>query len=256
MEKREIEYKTRLVAFLDILGFSNQVNISVSDSNKRNAIYKALNYLIEEKQYIDNCNKNYHSDQCFYSTQSDCIVISYQFYYRSGALYNLLEDIYSLEREMSSLGFILRGGITIGELYHDKQNVFGPALVEAVNLEENVSKTPRVIISVENYKKAIEESSINESKDDKKFIDHRLRLADDGYYFLDFLNFNPELDELDDYLANLEEWRKIIIQGLKENLENRNVYLKYEWLANYFNEIISLNNQLTKQLPIIELKKI
>ena len=43
-------------------------------------------------------------------------------------------------------GRAIRGGITIGEVYCDSNYVDGPALVEAVSLEEKVAKDPRVLI--------------------------------------------------------------------------------------------------------------
>nr|WP_317187917.1 hypothetical protein [Acinetobacter gerneri] len=41
---------------------------------------------------------------------------------------------------------LLRGALTIGEIYHDENMVFGPAMVEAYELESKVAEFPRIIL--------------------------------------------------------------------------------------------------------------
>lgn len=43
-------------------------------------------------------------------------------------------------------GFLLRGGITIGEIVHDGECVFGPALNRAYELESQIAKYPRFVL--------------------------------------------------------------------------------------------------------------
>ena len=43
--------------------------------------------------------------------------------------------------------FLLRGGVTIGDLFHQQGIIFGPALVEAVKIEETDAMYPRFICS-------------------------------------------------------------------------------------------------------------
>jgi hypothetical protein len=45
----------------------------------------------------------------------------------------------------AALGFWIRGGITIGELVHNNDVVFGPALNRAHELESKVAEYPRII---------------------------------------------------------------------------------------------------------------
>ena len=37
-----------------------------------------------------------------------------------------------------------RGGVAIGDIYHDDEAVFGPGLVRAYDIESNVAKFPRI----------------------------------------------------------------------------------------------------------------
>jgi hypothetical protein len=45
------------------------------------------------------------------------------------------------------IGFLLRGGATIGPLYHSQGAVFGKALVDAYDIESRTSTYPRVVLS-------------------------------------------------------------------------------------------------------------
>lgn len=47
---------------------------------------------------------------------------------------------------MLDLGFLTRGAITVGELYHIDNMIFGPALIEAVSLKKE-AVYPRLICS-------------------------------------------------------------------------------------------------------------
>lgn len=53
--------------------------------------------------------------------------------------------------ELLCLGHLSRGAVVVGELYHRDNIVFGPALIEAVRLEESEAFYPRIIISDEAF---------------------------------------------------------------------------------------------------------
>ncbi len=44
-------------------------------------------------------------------------------------------------------GFLVRGGLTLGQLHHKDNLVFGPALNEAVQIEQEEAFYPRILIS-------------------------------------------------------------------------------------------------------------
>jgi hypothetical protein len=49
----------------------------------------------------------------------------------------------------TGLGFLVRGGITIGDIVHDEEVVFGPALNRAYHLEHDIAKYPRIVVDPE-----------------------------------------------------------------------------------------------------------
>lgn len=52
----------------------------------------------------------------------------------------------------NSVGWLVRGGITIGDFYIDDMFVWGAALVKAYELEEKIAVYPRVILDEKNQK--------------------------------------------------------------------------------------------------------
>jgi hypothetical protein len=44
-------------------------------------------------------------------------------------------------------GVFVRGGIAVGSLHHDNSMVFGPALVEAYRLQQELARFPRIVLS-------------------------------------------------------------------------------------------------------------
>ena len=49
----------------------------------------------------------------------------------------------------ASQGVWVRGGVTVGNILHDDDVVFGPALNRAYELESKVAKFPRIVLDVE-----------------------------------------------------------------------------------------------------------
>lgn len=89
------------------------------------------------------------------STFSDHIVISFELEelkklggneYFSGII-TAEKLISSLALESLRLGMLIRGGATLGHLHHKGGVVFGPAMVEAYELESSVATYPRVVVS-------------------------------------------------------------------------------------------------------------
>jgi hypothetical protein len=77
------------------------------------------------------------------TTFSDNVVISANKPKKS--LPRFLSMAVGLQLATTMQGFLMRGGITMGNIVHDKRAVFGPALNRAYELESKIAKYPRVI---------------------------------------------------------------------------------------------------------------
>lgn len=111
--------------------------------------------------------------------------------------------------------FPVRGAVSVGPLMFTDKFLFGPALVDAVQLEK-AAVFPRVLLSETVLKYIRTESSCS-----------KLVLRDsDGGAFLHYLN---------DADCWLESHRDYVQQGMHENTGRIHERQKYEWLAQYHN---------------------
>jgi hypothetical protein len=134
------------------------------------------------------------------------------------------------------IGLLVRGGITIGKLYHSSGVVFGEAMVDAYNLESRVAIYPRVAVSSRVY------SRIPEA-DRPEY----LRLDRDGIWHLDYLtpmipNAVPSGETFSD---DMRKWVSDLLQIIDSNIktfEERqrwNELAKWAWFRNEFSELIA-----------------
>lgn len=167
-------YENRLVAFIDILGFGALVEESAENINVAQTILSALTSMLPDNlqkeadatlnydripagevanaeatlaKFNENVRKSYQIDISFFS---DCIVLS-----------ALTDNVMSKQMLLDIVGkfsmrlwsenrLLLRGGLTVGKLYHVNGGpVFGPAMNRAYYLESKLAKNPRILIDSE-----------------------------------------------------------------------------------------------------------
>lgn len=165
MIKDVSSYEVRIVAYIDILGWSNSINKKIYDichyENLLNDIAKyAENFSPHMKEKIKKCvGENAIADyiDIEFSYFSDCLALS--------APVNSAESIFKILAVINDIllrnNFLIRGGITAGELYHHKGIIFGAALIEAVELEKNATYS-RILCSNDLIKRL--------GENEKKFI--------------------------------------------------------------------------------------
>ncbi|WP_372400212.1 hypothetical protein ABMY26_31845 [Azospirillum sp. HJ39] len=152
-------YTERLVAFVDILGWSSYCKrsaeadvVAVADLLQRQVIATEMMdrnrdlYSAYTKEKVRATpgilpNPLHQAVEC--SAFSDSIVLSMpaSFGWR-------ICGIGGLCRDLLQLGFLTRGAVTVGKLHHRNGMVFGPALVRAVELEKT-AVFPRIVVDAE-----------------------------------------------------------------------------------------------------------
>jgi hypothetical protein len=162
--EEKIYYEDRLIAFIDILGFSNMVEQSDGDLSKFQMIldfvtdlqqsvkdrYEFQQYHEEHMKIIKRNSifkdKEYENPSEFdYALFSDSAVLTMKFQ-ESQSLVSLVSDIGLLQAKYMARGMLLRGGITYGKVYHKDSVCFGPGFIKAYELERDHAKHPRIII--------------------------------------------------------------------------------------------------------------
>lgn len=122
------EYADRYVAFLDILGFSDLTKKAHKDLNWRSFLRKLI---IELRDTFPAAVA--HSNFRFVNF-SDSIVMSARM--NRDGLGVIIRSATIVMSNMLSRGILLRGGIAGGNLHHDDQLMFGPALLDAYEFEK------------------------------------------------------------------------------------------------------------------------
>ena len=250
-------YTNRVIAFIDILGFKDMIE----NKSKFSYIYEQLLFLkgrensekwnlelieIEEDAQKKDVTRFDISKSVICTCFSDTIVVSAEYIQENinEVVSTLIANISQFGAKLISEGILIRGAITIGELFHSKDGViFGKALIDAHNLEKK-AKYPRIILS----NKLI--SNLNYpccSKRERYPYHQYINRFDDGFVGFHQMIYYQVLESwtkmTDCQLKNdLEKIRHIIIKGLDASFENPEVYEKYNWLKCQYNELIILRD--------------
>ncbi len=187
-------YTERVVMYADILGFTKAVNEPKAGSVPGEGLVRMLHAW-------KNTDPSLTMPDAEFSMLSDSLFMSGG-NPNSNTMREFLRTVGRFQVAMLFNGFALRGGVAVGEVYHKDNIVFGPAVVEAVNLEKRIAVYPRVVLS-EAARDRVETARVLEDSD--------------GLHYVDFL---PDSD--DQLLTTpLEETydrvRRAIVSGLRSS---------------------------------------
>jgi hypothetical protein len=139
-----------------------------------------------------------------------------------GEIGNALITSGLLQVQLSIRGWFVRGAVCIGDLYMDKDIVFGPALVEAYDLERCTARDPRVVLS-EACLKAVERHT--------QYYAHRhespqavdVAIYVDGVGFVNYLSLavSQMVEQRRDAIPILAQHRDSVTKMLKKSRNDR-----------------------------------
>ena len=149
---QKIHFEDRAVAFIDVLGFKKVVNAAVQERSKHTEL-EALVDLLESvvpklDETVDRAVPNYLLPRHIYI--SDSIILSAPLTSSEMSSYRglsiLVMRVIQISHMLLSKGYLLRGGISVGPVWHTTQNIVGPAYQEAYRIETE-TLVPRVELS-------------------------------------------------------------------------------------------------------------
>lgn len=228
------DYEDRLVAFIDVLGFSEMVYDTATDVNKLRHLTAALKSLYD-RIWLWEADGSYSS---FAFTQfSDSIVIS-SLAGTADSFEMLQQLLLGVMELVDSYDVLVRGGIARGQLIHDSVMVVGPAMVEAYHLESKKAIYPRIIIAKElreQIEQDLEESIHTQTTlSEVPGFSRLFKTDDDGWSYLDYVNPNEayfHILDKDDHLKALEQ---LVQKGLQH--QDERVREKFPWLVKKIEE--------------------
>ena len=123
-------------------------------------------------------------------------------------------------------GILIRGAISLGELYIDEVIVWGKALVDAVELEENIAIFPRILISTH----VINKLKQNDFADSDKGFEYAFKVLkdDDGNYSVNI--FDPDTPVQSKQM--IDKIRNKTLKKIEVTKRDR-VLQKLQWYLNY-----------------------
>jgi hypothetical protein len=255
------EYEQRYVAFIDILGFKELIRDSARASShgpaKLTSIFNALNLNFDgfKKDYNEKSQSGKEDADLRVNSFSDFVVVS-SLATKSG--FNLLLFvIWCVARDWLSKGYLCRGGIAKGSVIHiggtngNPGMVFGPAFIEAYQLEQDIADFPRIVLSKSvrvdagdfrpdtKNEFSIFGKLITKCNDGPMCIDLFAHLRRNGFDFLgtehpvEAKQFQATLKAQLDHGADIPKWHR-----------------KTSWLVNCFNEAITDTDYAGKKVNI------
>ncbi len=136
-----------------------------------------------------------------------------------------------LQMSLARAGFFARGGLSIGRFHIREGLVFGPALVDAYELESQVATHPRIVLS--QAAQACQRTVLGTSPDGNPLL-----IRDgDGWTFINYLAIQIDIDTEDPRQPVLAH-RDQIVANLQAHRGSRRVWEKYRWVAEYHNEVL------------------
>ena len=147
------------------------------------------------------------------------------------ALGSALRAATYIQLRMAMSGFLVRGGITFGEIHMAPNVAFGPALTEAVELEGG-AKHPRVLLSEQAI--ALQRTAMKSYARAAAPQIYTMAIDSDDAVFVDYLQFwVQEETNRAVFRSGFEAHRDRARAGLAH--ADIRVRSKYEWLADYHN---------------------
>ena len=132
----EPSYERRVVIFYDVLGWRSRITEA---GNRVEELGNLRRLILRHTRSLP--LRPIHGLR--FSTFSDNIVITQK---ASEETPRLFMQMAFLQVAAAMQGFLLRGGITVGEIIHDDECVFGPGLNRAYELENKVAVYPRFVL--------------------------------------------------------------------------------------------------------------
>lgn len=242
-----VDTEPRIVAFIDILGFSNIIQEYDSDktSNILNDLHETLELAVKIsiENMLDSKAKTDLQEFLEYRMFSDCICISLP-YIEFGndfhiQFHSIATVVKSYQLAMMQKGFFVRGGISIGSFFADKNMIFSGGLVSAYKLEQKIGHP---IIAID--KKVLERLDKNFSENSKNLFLENTLIYPDNESDKIFLNPYDLLDNSSNYFDYLQSTMDDLI---KENEKDSDEF------SDLTNSLLKMTNSFTK--PIFDYAK-
>ncbi|MHC4112587.1 MAG: hypothetical protein ACYSWZ_13000 [Planctomycetota bacterium] len=225
MERNEVnsegyQYESRIVAFLDILGFRKKV---FQGRSKAVEIIKNIEAALSHSEEM---MKLEGPDSISINLFSDCFCLSCE----NNELNRLVRELSFLQLWLTQNNIFVKGAVSSGLHFESQHMIFSEGLINAYDLQTR-DKFPRILINEEIVRRMKEETCADYGD---KLVEY-LIVAPDGVYFLDYLQILTQEGLMGYKEAILSGHKQAIVQEVKSNQGTYSIIEKYRWLSEYHN---------------------
>lgn len=237
----EIQYETKIVAFLDVLGFKDLIRQAAEPTRAVDIVFHLEKSLLHARG---------SSREVTVRMFSDCISMSSP--PTPSGLEALFWHCIVVQGLLLRYGYLLRGAITEGHHYESDRIIFSEALVRSHQLEA-AAVYPRVIVEKQLVERA---STMVQQLDAPWSPASTLLLQDrDGMFFLDYFRFMEVLAYIDTFRPEpwegrdlshaeppegfvtpdkfLDIHRALAKEGQAAHANDPRIFQKYAWMGTY-----------------------
>ncbi|HEY1746968.1 MAG TPA: hypothetical protein VGG11_09445 [Xanthobacteraceae bacterium] len=233
------DYPERIVTFIDLLGFSRDVQRIEERPGLLLSIDAVLSAIVRCKRDLDARRESGELNYDARLTQiSDALVISYRI--EKGAFGRAISHAAFLGNVCVRRGYLPRGIITIGKLVHDADRLYGGGLIDAYNAERQHVVEPRIAIDarvMEEVRKEFAQAgqigrvgSFTRNRGTGDFV----HMLGPDWPFLKTMAADGD-DGVPDMFGELRQMLPLRYR----NAENDAQRSKIEWMSAYVNETIA-----------------
>lgn len=226
----------QVILYMDMLGFRNAIRENDDSTEKSNVIttnFPALERIICEMFCDEDSSVKFlwASDSFMLSTDIPNIN-------------DLLWYMFEIQKDLLITGLPVRGAICVGNLHHEK-NIWGEALVRAVEIENTKSIYPRILI----HKKDLEKLPVSEEY--AIYFKSDIELRD--YKYVDPISYNFDRCLKNAFVNSNGIWAmlNVLISDIEEQLTKNssipNVCEKWKWIACVCITVFKSNEEKIRQ---------
>jgi hypothetical protein len=251
-----------LVAFLDILGFRNDM---VSAYKK--GPDAAASLLTRLRAALDRAHTHLHDDlsgtgqtkhdSWYVKAFTDNVVIGMPICEDSESDLGLMFSLTAaFQRELVSSGFFVRGAVAVGEAYMDDEIVFGDAVLRAYEGEKALARDPRIILT-ESAMDVIRLHLDYYGKTEDSPYNDQVLLDADGQAFINYMEVVIEGRGRKPIRGNFRRHKEMVETQLQRFNSQPGIWSKYAWVAAYHDFLVGdlrLGKSLLVDPKVLSLK--
>lgn len=232
--------KPRLVpsfcVFADFLGYRNEIREAIGRGEEDKVFQQFISNIepeIDNSIYPDARGETRGFPRLWDAKVfTDNIVLGYSLWSGRGEkeFGHAITQLMAFQYAVALKGFFVRGGWAMGNLFINRNTVFGGSLLEAYDLESNSAIYPRIILS-DSMKDLVFQHMARYASNPPQ-CDHLL-VDDHGVLFLNYLS--EAVLDLEPQWEELRRHGELVSHRLAQHALDNHVLLKYQWLAAYHN---------------------